>query len=77
MNIQSGQAFFVKTDSTGPASITITESMKSSTSNYVFRPASAVADQSITATMSLLNSDNTTSLTDAGWRYSTIITVPA
>jgi hypothetical protein len=69
LNIQSGQAFFVQTQSTASASITFKENTKTTTNNYVYRPANVEAaslptTELVTGTLSLLNSDGTTSLTD-------------
>ncbi|UAY50639.1 T9SS type A sorting domain-containing protein [Ferruginibacter albus] len=62
--IQSGQAFFVQTTSTAPASVLIQESSKSTTNNLLmFRPAAVT--ETITTNLYLLNSDNTTSFADA------------
>ncbi|MEO6719009.1 MAG: hypothetical protein ABIN67_01545 [Ferruginibacter sp.] len=63
-NIQSGQAFFVLTDTAGTASISYYESSKSSTvTNTAFRPQGAVS--SFVATLYLANTDGTTILADA------------
>jgi len=71
LSIQSGQAFFVQTNLTAPASVTIKEATKSTTNNYIYRPAiggtstnSKITIPSFSGTLSLLNSDSTTSLTD-------------
>jgi hypothetical protein len=68
LNIQSGQAFFVMTNTTAASSITFKENTKTSTNNYIYRPsnveASSLPTELVTGTLSLLNSDSTTSLTD-------------
>jgi hypothetical protein len=74
INIQSGQAIFVQTTSAGPDTVDIQEAAKSAVTNYIYRPsnyshrpASTTNHQpieSFSATLSLLNSDYTTSLTD-------------
>ncbi len=57
--IQSGQAFFVQTLSAGAASLTVTESSKSTTNNnLVFRPALGMA--SINVNLNLLDANSTT-----------------
>lgn len=62
--IQSSQAFFVETNSNGAASLTITESAKSSTNNLaVFRPLGN-RTESIQTDLYLLNSDNSLVLAD-------------
>jgi hypothetical protein len=61
--IQSGQAFFVQTLNAGAASITISESSKSSTNNtLIFRPANTTI--SFITSLYLLNTDNSTILAD-------------
>jgi len=61
--IQSGQAFFVQTLATGAATLTVSESSKSTTNNnLVFRPASIT--EQLTANLYLLNADSSTSLID-------------
>jgi len=61
--IQSGQAFFVQTLSTGAASVTFNENSKSTTSNTrVFRPQNAVG--SLVTNLYLLNQDSSTVLAD-------------
>ncbi|UAY51965.1 T9SS type A sorting domain-containing protein [Ferruginibacter albus] len=63
-DIQSGQAFFVQTTATAPASVLIQESSKSTTNNLLmFRPAAVT--ETITTNLNLLNGDNTTSFADA------------
>jgi Concanavalin A-like lectin/glucanases superfamily len=75
IHIQSGQAFFVEaTAGTSPgggvaSSITFTEIAKSTTSNFIYRPdaeegATASPIESFSGTLSLLNSDSSTTLTD-------------
>lgn len=55
--IQSGQAFFVQTWSAGSASVTISESSKSTTNNtLIFRPQLGMA--SINIDLNLLNADS-------------------
>ena len=64
-HIQSGQAFFVLTDTTGPANITYYESSKSSMSNNaVFRPLGG-AMGSFVSTLKLRATDGTTIIADA------------
>jgi hypothetical protein len=61
--IQSTQAFFVETSSNGAASLTFTESAKSTNNNInVFRPMAAPG--SIRADLYLLNSDSSVVLAD-------------
>jgi hypothetical protein len=71
LSIQSGQAFFVQTGITAAASITIKEATKSTTNNFIYRPiigngsnVNKIPIPSFSSTLSLLNSDGTTSLTD-------------
>jgi hypothetical protein len=66
VNIQSGQAFFVQTQNGGSASITFKELAKSTTNNFIYRPAAvaAITPNEFRATLSLLNVDSSTSLTD-------------
>jgi len=66
LSIQSGQSFFVQTQNAGPASITFKELAKSTVNNYVYRPANiaTTAPDQLNATLSLLNPDSSTSLTD-------------
>jgi len=68
LSIQSGQAFFVMTNTTAAASVTFKEATKNATNNFIYRPADTEAanlpGESFTGTLSLLNSDSTTSLTD-------------
>jgi hypothetical protein len=62
-NIQSGQAFFVLTDTAGAAAITFYESSKSSVvSNAVFRPLGQVKNMVIT--LNLLQADSSTITAD-------------
>jgi len=62
--VQSGQAFFVQTLLTAPASVTISESSKSTgTSLLGFRPANTDLG-SLTTNLYLLNADSTTTLAD-------------
>ncbi|MEP7110152.1 MAG: SprB repeat-containing protein, partial [Ferruginibacter sp.] len=62
-HIQSGQAFFVQTDSTGAGSLTIFESSKSSlSSNAGFRPFGQI--KSIEITLNLVEADNSIILAD-------------
>jgi hypothetical protein len=68
ISIQSGQAFFVMTTTTGASSLTFKELTKNNTNNFIYRPqddqqAPSTPDE-FGATLSLLNSDSTTSLTD-------------
>jgi hypothetical protein len=61
--IQSSQAFFVETNSNGAASLTVTESAKSTTNNSpVFRPSSFTS--SIRADLFLLGGDSSVVLAD-------------
>jgi hypothetical protein len=61
--IQSGQAFFVQTLATGAASVTVSESSKSTTNNnLVFRPESGT--ESLNANLSLVNADSSITLID-------------
>lgn len=63
-NIQSGQAFYVLTDTAGGSTITFYESSKSSTvSNAVFRPLGQVKNMVIT--LNLLQADSSTITADA------------
>ncbi|CAN5378867.1 hypothetical protein BH11BAC3_BH11BAC3_02010 [soil metagenome] len=63
-DIQSGQAFFVLTDTVGAANLTFYESSKSTAvSNVSFRPTGAVS--SFDATLNLLASDGSTTVADA------------
>jgi hypothetical protein len=63
-DIQSGQAFFVETMAAGTASLTFTESSKSTNrSNVGFRPMGTPSGL-IRTTLYLLNTDNTTTLAD-------------
>ena len=63
-HIQSGQAFFVVTDTAGPASLTYFESSKSATvRNAGFRPVDEVS--SFDATLQLLEADGSTGVADA------------
>ncbi|MEO6228754.1 MAG: hypothetical protein ABIP10_01440 [Ferruginibacter sp.] len=63
-NIQSGQAFFVVTDTAGPANLTVYESSKSTvSSNAGFRPAGQLKSMSIM--LNLLEPDSSTSNADA------------
>lgn len=63
-HIQSGQAFFVQTQNTGAASITINEGNKCSCRNNIaFRPM-ANTMPSLEINLHLLNSDSTTTLAD-------------
>jgi hypothetical protein len=68
LSIQSGEAFFVVTTATGASSITFKELTKNATNNFIYRPseeqASGLPGASFRATLSLLNSDSTTNLTD-------------
>jgi hypothetical protein len=67
LSIQSGQAFFVMTTATGADSVTFKELTKNNTNNYIYRPEdqqAAGTQDEFGATLSLLNSDGTTSLTD-------------
>jgi hypothetical protein len=71
LSIQSGQAIFIQTMSPNPSgkdSITFKEATKNTTNNFIYRPSNDQAAASpiptFAATLSLLNSDNTTSLTD-------------
>ena len=62
--IQSGQAFFVQTTTTAPASVTINESNKSTSNNLlVFRPAGTPLPKLI-SNLYLLNTDSSTVLAD-------------
>ena len=61
--IQSSQAFFVETNSNGPASLTITESAKSTTNNSpVFRPSGFTS--SLRLDLFLLGADSSVVLAD-------------
>jgi hypothetical protein len=71
LNIQSGQAFFVVTNTTAASSITFKENTKTVTNNFVYRPeqqehaeAAGLPGDYVTGTLSLLNSDGSTSLSD-------------
>jgi hypothetical protein len=71
LSIQSGQAFFIQTmtpNASGQDSITFKEATKNTTNNFIYRPANeqgAITPvASFTASLSLLNSDSSTSLTD-------------
>jgi hypothetical protein len=71
LSIQSGQAFFIQTmtpNASGKDSITFKEATKNTTNNFIYRPANeqgAITPiASFTASLSLLNSDSSTSLTD-------------
>jgi hypothetical protein len=68
IQIQSGQAIFVQSTTSGPASITFKENAKSATNNFIYRPESGgfstTTGESFQATLSLLNADNSTTLTD-------------
>jgi hypothetical protein len=68
LSIQSGEAFFIMTTATAPSSITFKELTKNATNNFIYRPseeqASGLTGASFRATLSLLNSDSTTNLTD-------------
>jgi len=62
--VQSGQAFFVQTQMNASASVTVTEASKSSGVNlYGFRPANTGL-ASLTATLYLLNTDNSVKVAD-------------
>ena len=63
--IQSSQAFFVETNASGSASLTIAETAKSTTNNLtVFRPASGNSTESIRADLYLLNPDSSLIMAD-------------
>ncbi len=63
--IQSSQAFFVETGSSGAASLSIAETAKSTTNNSnVFRPLSEGTAESMRADIYLLNADNSIELAD-------------
>ncbi|MEO6734085.1 MAG: DUF2341 domain-containing protein [Ferruginibacter sp.] len=63
-NIQSGQAFFVETDTTGAASLTYYESSKSTVNtNAGFRPLDNT--KSLAMTLNFLQADNSVSKADA------------
>ena len=63
--IQSSQAFFVETNSSGAASLTVGETDKSTTNNSnVFRPLSGNGTESIRADLYLLNTDSSIVLAD-------------
>jgi hypothetical protein len=68
LNIQSGQAFFLQDSTAGVCSIKFTEATKTNTNNYIYRPEDVQANSTpidmVVGTLSLLNSDSTTSLTD-------------
>jgi hypothetical protein len=68
-DIQSGQAFFVQTESNAPASITFSESSKSeNTIKGMFRPTTntpaGIGTGQIVTTLNLLNADGTATLAD-------------
>jgi len=66
-DIQSGQAFFVQTNSSGASSITFNENSKSSVNNNsMFRPASinSLASQFLRTNLYLVNTDNSLLLAD-------------
>lgn len=66
-DIQSGQAFFVQTNSSGASSITFNENSKSSiNNNTMFRPATAnsLPSQFLRTNLYLVNTDNSLLLAD-------------
>jgi hypothetical protein len=63
-HIQSGQAVFIETATSAPASVTFTEGSKSTTiTNNVFR-LNGGNDETLSATLYLVNADNTTTVAD-------------
>ncbi len=63
--LQSGQAFLVQTDGTGPASVTFKENDKSTYNNrFVFRPAITKPSQSLNIALNIVNADGSITLAD-------------